>query len=278
MKEEFYSLYYALEDKHWWFLGRRATFLQLLDRYLPPPPEGRSRQILDVGCGTGTLLRYLARYGDAQGVDVDEQAIAYCHARGVHNVQLFDGSKLPFGESRFDLVTLLDVLEHIEDDKGTLEEIRRVLRPGGMLMVAVPAYRFLWGPQDEISNHRRRYIAPQMRRLLGEAGFRVRRLSYFNTFLFPVIAMVRVLRPYLPKQFQVQSDCTVTKLGPLNRILATIFALEAPLVRRFSLPFGVSIVGLAHKPVRTSTSADATPVEGQPEQMDVAPESETVSV
>jgi SAM-dependent methyltransferase len=278
MKEEFYTLYYELEDKHWWFIGRRQTFIQLLDRYLPAPPDGRARKILDFGCGTGTFLGYLARYGDAQGVDVDEQAIDYCHKRGVHNVQLVSGFPLPFEDNSFDLVTILDVLEHIEDDKGTLNELLRVLRPGGMLMVAVPAYRFLWGPQDEISNHKRRYIAPQMRRLLKKSGFRVRRLSYFNTFLFPAIALVRVLRPYLPRQFQVQSDCTVTKMGPLNRVLGGIFALEAPLVRRVSLPFGVSIVGLAHKPVRTSTTADETPAEGQPEQMDVQVESEPVAV
>lgn len=247
MKEEFYSLYYKLEDKHWWFIGRRHTFLKVLDRYLPPA-NGRPRRILDVGCGTGTLLKYLARYGDVLGVDVDEQAIAFCRERGVHKVQKIDSFPLPFEDNSFDLVTILDVLEHIEDDRGTLEDLYRVLRPGGMLMVAVPAYRFLWGPQDEISHHKRRYIAPEMRNLLKQAGFRVRRVSYFNTFLFPIIALIRVLRPYLPETFQVQSDCTVTKMGPLNRILAGIFALEAPIVQRANLPFGVSILGLASKP------------------------------
>jgi len=248
MKKDFYSLYYKLEDKHWWFVGRRRIFLNMLDKYLPANNGKEKRRILDVGCGTGTLLRYLSRYGCAQGVDVDEQAIEFCHKRGVHQVQKVDSFPLPFEDDTFDLVTLLDVLEHIDDDEGTLRELYRIVRPGGMLMLAVPAYRFLWGPQDEISNHKRRYIAPEIGDLLRGTGFRIKRLSYFNTVLFPVIAAVRVLRPYLPKTFQVESDCTITKLGPLNRMLGRLFGLEALVVKEMSLPFGVSIIGLAYKP------------------------------
>ncbi len=252
MKKEFYPLYYKLEDKHWWFLGRRRIFLKLLDEYLPVPAGERKRRILDVGCGTGALLKYFSRYGSAQGVDMDEDAIAFCHMRGAHSVQKVGPLPLPFEDDTFDLITILDVLEHIDDDEGTLRELYRILRPGGMLMISVPAYQFLWGPQDEISKHKRRYIAPQIRVLLKQTGFQVKKLSYFNTILFPVVAVIRVLRPYLPRTFQVDSDCSITKLGPLNRLLARLFALEAPIVKHVSLPFGVSILGLAYKPVTHS--------------------------
>ena len=249
MKKEFYAEYYKMEDKHWWFVGRRHIFLRMLDKYLPATANGRQRSILDVGCGTGTMLHYLSRYGEVLGVDSDDQAVRFCHQRGAYQVRQVGPlpSRLPFEDGAFDLITMLDVLEHIEDDRGTLRELYRLLRPGGMLMLAVPAYRFLWGPQDEISHHKRRYVASEIRERVTQAGFRIRRLSYFNSFLFPIITGVRVVRPYLPRTFQMKSDCTMTKLGPVNGLLGRFFALEAPLVERMNLPCGVSILALAYK-------------------------------
>jgi SAM-dependent methyltransferase len=245
MHKEFYAEYYEIEDKHWWFVGRRRVLLAVLDRYLKP---GKSNRILDVGCGTGTMLGYLSRYGHAQGIDADEQAVRFCLERGVRDVQQVTASILPFEDGTFDLVTILDVLEHIDDDAGTLRELHRVLRPGGLLLVSVPAYRFLWGPQDEISNHKRRYVAGTLRGRLVEAGFRVRSLSYFNTILFPVVAAIRLLRPYRPGSPGLKSDFTMTRPGPANTLLGYLFALEAPIVWRWNLPFGVSILALAQKP------------------------------
>lgn len=218
--------------------------LAVLDRYLK---RHKPRRILDVGCGTGTMLGYLSRYGRAQGIDADEQAVRFCMERGVRDVQQVTVSTLPFADGTFDLVTILDVLEHIDDDAGTLRELHRVLRPGGLLLVSVPAYRFLWGPQDEISNHKRRYLARELRTRLVEAGFRVRKLSYFNTILFPAIAGIRLLRPYRPGSPNLKSDFTMTRPGPANTLLGGLFGLEAPVVRRMDLPFGVSILALAQK-------------------------------
>jgi SAM-dependent methyltransferase len=248
MHKEFYAEYYDIEDKHWWFVGRRHVLLAILDSYLKP---GRTRRvpgrILDVGCGTGTMLSYLSRYGRAQGIDADEEAVRFCLERGVRNVQQVTSSILPFEDNIFELVTMLDVLEHIDDDAAMLRELHRVLRPSGMLLVSVPAYQFLWGPQDEISNHKRRYVARTLRGRLVEAGFRVRRLSYFNTFLFPVITAIRLLRPYRPGSPNLKSDFTMTRPGPANKLLGRLFGLEAPIVRRLNLPFGVSILALAQK-------------------------------
>lgn len=248
MHKEFYAEYFKIEDKHWWFVGRRRIFLDSLDKYLTKPLNGRERRILDMGCGTGTMLNYLSRYGNAEGIDADEEAVRFCHERGVTQVRQVDSMPLPFEDNTFDLVAALDVIEHIDDDRGTLRELYRVLRPGGILMLSVPAYRFLWGAQDEISNHKRRYIAPQMRSRLTEAGFKVRKLSYFNTFLFPIIAAIRLIRPYRPGSVDLKSDFTMTKAGLFNTLLGRLFSMEAVLVKRMNLPFGVSILCLAYKP------------------------------
>ena len=231
-------------------IGRRNVFLALLDKYLPRCKDGRPRRILDLGCGTGTMLQYLARYGQAEGIDADEGAVRFCHERGVHQVQQVETMPLPFEDDTFDLVTALDVLEHIDDDRGTLRELYRITRPGGRIMLSVPAYRFLWGAQDEISLHKRRYVAGEIRERLSEAGFAVRRLSYFNTILFAIIAGVRVLRPYRPGSSKLKSDFTMTKPGLANALLARLFNLEARIVKRFDLPFGVSVLALAAKPAR----------------------------
>lgn len=248
MRKDFYAEYYRIEDRHWWFVGRRHIFLRMLERYLPAPAAGQERCILDLGCGTGTMLGYLSRYGEAQGVDADDAAVEFCQERGIWNVRQASSLPLPFDDATFDLITAFDVLEHIEDDWGTLRELHRIMRPGGLLMMSVPAYPQLWGAQDEISHHKRRYVARQMRERVRTAGFDVRRLSYFNTLLFPPIAAIRVLRPYRPGASDLKSDFTLTKPGRTNEMLARLFSLEAPLVERLNLPFGVSVLALASKP------------------------------
>jgi SAM-dependent methyltransferase len=245
MEPSFYAEYFEIEDRHWWFVGRREIFLRLLDRLLPPSRNGRPRRILDVGCGTGTMLLHLARYGSVQGVDADEEAVRFCRQRGIEYVQRAE-VPLPFEPEAFDLVTLLDVLEHVDDDRGMLRELNRVLRPGGMLLLTVPAYRFLWGPQDEVSRHRRRYVAREIEERATEAGFQLRRLSYFNTLLFPGIAAIRLLRPRRRGE-DLRSDFALTRPGRLNDLLGRVFALEASLLERIDLPFGVSILALAVK-------------------------------
>jgi SAM-dependent methyltransferase len=253
MRKDFYAEYYRIEDKHWWFVGRRRIFLALLRKYLPPR-AGRPRRILDVGCGTGTMLRYLGRFGEAEGIDTDAEAVRFCRMRGVGRVRRVEGPPLPFPDGAFDVITALDVIEHIEDDRAMLRELYRITRPGGLLLFSVPAYRFLWGPQDEISNHKRRYVRRQIGARVTAAGYRIRRLSYCNTLLFPMIAAIRLLRPYRPGAAELKSDFTLTRPGLVNTVLGRVFALEAPVLERANLPFGVSILGIAYKP-RERTAA-----------------------
>ena len=254
MRRDFYAEYFEVEDRHWWFVGRREILLRTLDRHLPAPPNGRPRRVLDVGCGTGTMLRHLARYGVVEGVDADEEAVRFCRERGLEHVQRAD-VPLPFEEGAFDLITMLDVLEHVDDDTGMLADLHRVLRPGGVLLITVPAFRCLWGRQDEISHHKRRYRARELRRRAADAGFALRRLSYFNTLLFPGIAAIRLLRRARPAPAELQSDFELTRPGRLNDLLGRVFALEGPVVERTSLPFGVSILALAEKPPTAPASA-----------------------
>ena len=151
MEQHYYAEYRAVEDRHWWFLGRRAILLGLLDRHVPVGDP--AKRVLDVGCGTGAMLQQLDRYGTVDGVDADEDAVRFCKGRGLDSVRLLENGSLPFDSGTFDLVTALDVIEHIDDDSAMLAEIHRVLRPGGTFLVTVPAFQSLWGPQDEISHH-----------------------------------------------------------------------------------------------------------------------------
>jgi SAM-dependent methyltransferase len=243
MESEFYRQYFELEGRHWWFLGRRKIFLAVLDQAL----GGRKERALDFGCGTGAFLPYLERYGDVSAVDVDESAVAFCHQRGRSEVlHVRAGSPLPFEDETFDLVTTLDVIEHIDDDVTALRELRRVLRPGGVLLVAVPAFMFLWGDQDEISHHYRRYRAPQLARHLEQAGLTVERTSYFNSLLFAPIAAVRLLRRFVRAPTAERTDFT---MGPpaLNALLGRAFGAEAGLIARTRLPVGVSLLAVARR-------------------------------
>jgi SAM-dependent methyltransferase len=237
-----------VEDVHWWFVGRRRILLQVLDQYV-----GRdgARRILDVGCGTGTMLTHLAAFGKVQGVDIDEEAVGYCRERGLVDVSMGEASDLPFPQDSFDLVTALDVIEHLDDDASALREMGRVLRPRGHLLVTVPAHRFMWGDQDEVNMHKRRYVASELRDRLTSTGYDVLRISYINAFMFPPIATIRLLRRLqhrLRPTTAAKSDFRFPAPRPLNYLLALLFGAEGPIVRRVNIPFGVSILALAQKP------------------------------
>lgn len=250
MREDFYAEYNRIEDRHWWFVGRRRIFLSLLDRHLGPDPGGE-RRVLDVGCGTGTMVGHLSRYGRAEGVDFEPAAVEYCHARGITAVTQAQIPPLPYEDDRFGLVTAYDFLEHLDERAATLEEIRRVLAPRGLFMISVPAFQSLWGNQDVIAHHKLRYRAGQLRNDLIAAGFVPERVTYFNTLLFPPIAAVRLARRLLPDPETPRSDFEMTdESGFVNRTLSRVFSSEAGLLRRRDLPFGVSVLAIA------SASAD----------------------
>ena len=166
MQSHHYPILYQVEETHWWYVGRRRIIQRLVEKICTTLNNPNPR-ILDVGCGTGANLKMLAAYGTAEGVDISPQAVDFCRERGLDSVKLGAAEQLPYENGSFDLVTALDVVEHLDDDVAGLREMRRVLRPDGRLLLFVPAFMFLWGVQDDVSNHRRRYTLP---RLLKRSG------------------------------------------------------------------------------------------------------------
>ena len=250
MREDYYQEYFEVEDRHWFFVARRRILLALLESHVGLAPDGSQRRLIDFGCGPGAILGELQRFGEVEAVDVDERAIEFCRRRGFENLTLLEGDHLPFPDSSFSIATSLDVFEHIEDDLGAMRELARVLEPGGSLLAAVPAHPWMWGPQDEVSGHVRRYTARGLRSRLEDAGFSIERMTYFNTWLFPPIALTRLIRRLLPSRGEPRSDLQMTKEGPLNSLLTHVFGSEARWLRRHDLPFGVSLAALARRDAR----------------------------
>ena len=179
------------EDRHWWYRGRR-TVLDARDRRAAScPPRAR---ILDAGCGSGRNMVELARHGTVTGVELSATSVC-ARARARTPARWSTGSvlEMPFADDSFDLAVSLDVIEHLEDDLGALRELRRVVAPGGALLVTVPAYQWLWSGHDEINHHHRRYTRRSLQRVAEQAGWRQARTTYFNSLLLPVAIVLRVL-------------------------------------------------------------------------------------
>jgi len=246
MRAEEYERMYHQENTYWWFQGRKEIVLELLGHHTPLSSERLS--VLDVGCGTGLLLEALRPFAQPVGVDFSPLATNYCRQRGLQRLVCARVEALPFAHERFDLILALDLFEHIDDDAGLLRELWRVCRPGGNLMITVPAYRFLWSDHDEALHHRRRYTRDSLLRLIRATDFEIVRFSSAITMMFPPIAAFRLTQ----KLFKPRG-APKTHLIPLprlvNRFLIEMLKLEARWLRHFNLPFGVSLVALLRKPV-----------------------------
>lgn len=248
METDYFERLYGLEEVHWWHATRRRMVLDQVDRRYGATADLR---VLDVGCGTGRMLSELGRRGLAVGLDLSDEALHFCRERGHERVLKADLLGLPFPDDSFDVVTALDVLEHIEDHVGALRECVRVLQPGGRMFVFVPAHRWLWSLQDEVSHHFRRYTAPTLRSAVVEAGFTVERLTYVNAFLLPVIVAGRLwLRALL--RFKHVDDENELHPGWSNGVLARIFGAEIGLLRRGDLPIGASLLCVCRAPERVA--------------------------
>src|SRR4029077_11037019 len=197
---------------------------------------------------TGLMLQELKLLGNAEGVDISEEALQFCRKRGLVNVHNADLLKLPFADDHFDVVTALDVLEHLDDDTGALREFRRVLRPGGRIFIFAPAHRWLWSLQDEVSHHKRRYTARTLRGAVTAAGLEIERQSYVSAFLLPVIYLGR---QWLKARRRFRVYSTENNLHPewSNGILRSIFLFEIPVLRHADMPFGASLLCVARKPL-----------------------------
>ena len=239
--------YHDLGPDYFWLAGKRKLALALLSRHLPP--TDRTRRILDVGCGPGHDLDDLRALGTVVGLDASLPALQLCRARDPQSlVVCAAGGVAPFPERTFDLLVLLDVLEHVDDDATCLSDCERLLRPGGRLLITVPAFRWLWGRHDTAYGHRRRYTVKELRTKLRAAGFTVERVTYVEwLFTLPMWVMRRI-KALLPGW---SSRDDFVRVAPwLNRLLTTVITAELPWLTRGGPPWGVSIIGIAQAGVR----------------------------
>lgn len=244
MEEILYREMFELESSHWWFVARREIVLAHINQFLP---SKKGNQILDVGCGTGAFLEYLEHFGVVHGLDASSTAIQFCHQRGKHRVQKGNlPDSIPFNEESFNLITTLDVLEHIDDDFLSIKKIYRLLKRKGVFLCTVPAFPFLWSGHDNIHHHFRRYFMKGLKEKLMGAGFKIIKISYYNIFLFPIIALIRLARKTNPK-LQYASDAQMPPFI-LNSCLKHLLVSEKYLLKYINLPFGVSMIAVCEKP------------------------------
>ena len=231
-----------LDQQHWWFTARRRILASVVRRIARPPAAAR---ILELGCGTGHNLDMLGAFGRVEASELDDHARALANrrlGRAVEKVALPDLGKFP--ADSYHLVALLDVLEHVPDDAGSLAAIFTRLKPGGALLLTVPANPWMWSAHDVAHHHHRRYRKREIAALARAAGYEIDLLSPFNTMLFPLIAGVRLLN----KVRGHDSADDALPAPPVNRALDRLFGVEAGLIGRLPFPFGVSLVAVLRRP------------------------------
>jgi SAM-dependent methyltransferase len=236
LDEQYYPLVHQVEDRHWWFRGRRAVVAALLARARVEPPL----RVLDAGCGTGRNLQDYRRLGPARGIEPEASAVEFCHQRGLTEVVQAGVEALPFEAGSFDIAFATDVLEHVEDDAAALRELHRVSAPGGLLLATVPAYMWLWSQSDVALHHQRRYSRRELTSRARDNGWEPIVSTYFNSLLLGPIALARTLRRARAEgATRPELELTPAWLDPL---LALPMRAEAALIRRgLALPAGISV-------------------------------------
>ena len=228
----------ALDQTHWWYVARRAILSDVIVRVIKPPMDAR---ILEIGCGTGHNFPVLTRFGQVDGLEVDDAARAIASERLGAEVGSARLPELPgIADASYDLIALLDVLEHIEGDLAALTSIKAKLRPGGRILVTVPANEWMWSAHDTVHHHYRRYNRATLNAVIAAAGLRVDMMSHFNSLLFPLAAAVRIAGKVTGR---AEAD-DAQPPAPLNALFKGVFALERHLVGRVPLPAGVSLVAV----------------------------------
>ncbi len=234
----------ATEQQHWWFVARRTIFSEVLGFNDAQPMAN----IVDVGCGTGGNLQFLRQFGDVTGLELNPEAATMAATHG----QVVCGGAThawPIAMNSVDTFTAFDVLEHIPDDKSALLNLFASLKPGGGLILSVPAYQWLWSEHDEALHHQRRYVLPNVVKLATSVGFSVEYVSYHNCLLFPVSCMLRIISRISGGRAGVDENRVPAR--SLNRLLKAVYSFERHIIKRqWRMPFGLSIIAVLSKPDR----------------------------
>lgn len=233
---------HELEDGHWWYRGRRRI-LERLMRSLALAPDA---QILDAGCGSGRNMVDFARLGSVTGVEISDASVERARMRGVGEVLQCSITSMPFADDHFDVAVCLDVIEHIEDEQGALRELHRVVRPGGSLLITVPAYQWLWSEHDEINHHQRRYTRKTLSTAAAAAGWETVRTTYFNTLLLPIAIVWR----RLARRSHIEGPASDLQRMPerLNLLLEWPLRVEASVIAGGGrIPAGLSLATVFRK-------------------------------
>ncbi|WP_278391314.1 class I SAM-dependent methyltransferase [Sphingobium yanoikuyae] len=238
MDRSAYTSMNAQEGEHWWFVARRAIIDGLIRDHVALPDDAR---ILEAGCGTGGNLALLAQHGNVDALEYDDEARAIAAARGVATVEAGAlPEKVGFGDRRYDLIALLDVLEHVDQDEASLAALRGRLAAGGRLLVTVPAVPWLWSDHDVLHHHKRRYTHDGLARVAAAAGLRVEASGYFNSLLFPLAVAQRLAHQLLRREAPLDA-----RPAPwLNRSLQQVFAAERHMLGRINFPIGLSLYAI----------------------------------
>jgi SAM-dependent methyltransferase len=241
MQRDEYATMFRVEETHWWYRALHQLVFQSLEVELP---DWREKGILDVGCGTGAILKRLGNPGKNVGVDISPEAVAFCRKRGLPNVREGDIGALPFADASFDAVICSSVLYHqwVKDLPRAVAEMDRVLRSGGLLIINVPAFRFLHSAHDDAVMTARRFTKNEIRALLEQPKLQIRRLTYWTTILFPLAIAARTFGGS-----KMGRDFEAAEVSIAQRMFAKVMSFELALLKRFSFPFGVALLAVARK-------------------------------
>jgi len=230
------------ENTYWWFEGRRKIILTLLEKY---SPSNSNQKILDVGCGTGATTIMLKQFGNVYGIDYSFSALKNSSKKGLKNLARIGIYDLPFASETFDIITILDALEHTEYDNKVLLELKRILKKDGVILITVPAYQSLWSDHDVALSHFRRYNSKSLSKLLNQTKFKPVCLSYMITFLFPFLAIFRLLSKLKHNENPEPTLVPLPKI--INSLFKRILFLESSIIKKLELPFGLSVICVAKK-------------------------------
>jgi ubiquinone/menaquinone biosynthesis C-methylase UbiE len=246
MENEEYRIMYHLEQSYWWFLGKQHLVKDQLCRLVGN--NNRQRRILDIGSGTGIILKSLNDFGVAYGTDVSWEAIDFLKRRDLTRIVRADANHpLPFKDHSFSVVTCLDVLEHLDHDLDLLEEMLRVCKVGALILITVPAFHLFWSPHDVALHHKRRYTRKEILESIRRLDCNVLAVSYYN-FLFSIpILVTRKVKSLFSKKDSAHSDFFLNLPDIVNRVFAILFKAEISLLRFLRYPFGISLLLILEK-------------------------------